>query len=126
MLSNDDITTAWPARLAAQENLVWRARHLSTTFLFGIGERRYLVTLQTGRMQVRDAAQLVMPLWDFALQADEAVWREFFKPLPPPEYHDLLAMMKFHRLAIEGNIHAFISHLLFFKALFALLRPQEN
>ena len=43
--------------------------------------------------------------------------------VPPPGYHDLMAMLKFGTLRIEGNLHPFMSHLLYFKDLLALLRP---
>lgn len=126
MISDEDIVTAWPARLADSEHLVWKGRHLSTSFLFELGARRYLVIIREGRMLVRDASKITMPQWDFAIRADEEVWDEFFQPVPRPEYHDLLAMMKLRRLVIEGNLYAFMSHLLFFKALFALLRTTEK
>ncbi|AHG65169.1 hypothetical protein [Advenella mimigardefordensis] len=126
MLSDEDIIAVWPARLADREHLVWKGRHLKTSFLFALGERRYLVAIREGQMHVRAASTIVMPQWDFALRADEHVWHAFFQPVPPPEYHDLLAMMKCRRLIIEGNIYAFMSHLLFFKALFTLLRSTEK
>jgi len=126
MLSDEDIIATWPAQLAEREHLAWKGRHLNTSFLFALGERRYLIAIQEGRMRVRNASAITMPQWDFALRADENVWNEFFQPIPRPEYHDLLAMMKFRRLIIEGNLYAFMSHLLFFKALFALLRSTEK
>ena len=51
-------------------------------------------------------------------------WDTFWLPVPPPGYHDLLAMLKRRRLRIEGNLHPFMANLLYFKDVMAAPRAR--
>jgi len=102
--------------------LVHRGRYLDTTFLLGVGDLSYLVRIHRGRVEGVEHGPFVMPRWTFALRASSDVWATFWQPLPPPGCHDLIAMIKTHRLALDGDQHPFFANLGYFKELLALPR----
>jgi hypothetical protein len=63
-----------------------------------------------------------MPRWTFALRAPRDAWEAFWQPVPPPGFHDLIAMMKIGALEVEGDQHPFMANLRYFKDLLALPR----
>lgn len=126
MISTETIEKEWPLLMNGNEFHIWQGRHLNTVFLFELGDRGFIVRIDNGKISINRKQNFVMPQWQFAFRATEEVWEKFFRPVPPPEFHDLLAMMKFGKLTIEGDLYCFMSHLLWFKALFSGLRPKEQ
>jgi len=104
--------------------LVHRGRFLDVTFLIEVGAAPYLVRIHRGRVEALDKGPFVMPRWTFALKASEQAWATFWKPLPPPGFHDLVAMLKVGALRLEGDQHPFIANLRYFKDLLALPRTE--
>ncbi|HEX5114150.1 MAG TPA: hypothetical protein VFW65_03025 [Pseudonocardiaceae bacterium] len=105
------------------DRTVHRGRYVSTTLLIDAGDERALVTISEGRVtSVVDAATRVLPGWRFALRAPADEWAAFWEPLPRPGSHDLFALLRRKQLRVEGDLHPFMSNLLYFKALLALPR----
>ena len=102
--------------------LVHRGRYLDTTFLLGVGADTYLVRIHRGRVEAIERGPLVMPRWTFALRGASEAWATFWQPLPPPGFHDLIAMIKTRALALEGDQYPFFANLRYFKELLALPR----
>jgi hypothetical protein len=117
-------------RLAELSNanawLVHRGRHLNVVFLIEVGSTQYLVRIHRGRIEAIDKGPLVMPRWMFALRASEEAWNTFWTPVPPPGFHDLIAMLKVRALRIEGDQHPFMANLRYFKDLLALPRERSE
>ena len=113
-------------RLAEQANadawLVHRGRYLDVTFLLDVGSSLYLVRINRGRVEAIDKGPLVLPRWTFALRASPEDWRTFWLSQPPPGGHDLIAMLRFKRLRIDGDPLPFMANLRYFKDLLALPR----
>jgi hypothetical protein len=107
----------------ANERLVWRGRYIDTNFLLEAGDDAWLINISAGRVASVTRVARVMPSWTFALRASRETWEQFWLALPPPGYHDLMAMLKYRRLRIEGDLHPFMSNLLYFKDVMASLRP---
>ena len=80
--------------------LVHRGRFLDVDFLLEVGPAQYLVRIHRGRIEAVDKGPLVMPRWTFALRASEEAWATFWQPVPPPGFHDLIAMIK-----VQGPAH---------------------
>ncbi len=123
---DDLLLNLWPARVNATERLVWRGRHVSTVFLLQAGDDSYLVKIDAGRIASVSKGPFVMPHWQFALRAPVLAWTQFWSRLPPPGWHDLMAMLKFRHLTMEGDLYPLMSNLLYFKDLLAILRPEEK
>ena len=102
--------------------LVHRGRFLDVSFLLEVGDATYLVRIHHGRVEAVEKGPFVMPRWIFALRASEKAWATFWQPLPPPGFHDLIAMLKTGALKLEGDQHPFFANLLYFKELLALPR----
>jgi len=104
------------------EWLVYRGRFLNVTFMVQSGEREWLVRIHDGDIQEIRQGPFVMPRWSFRLVANEDAWKKYYADVPTPGYHDLMAMIKFKYLRIEGDQHPFMSHLLYFKELMKSLK----
>jgi hypothetical protein len=107
----------------AHPGLVHRGRRLDTNFLLDSGNASALVQIRAGRVESVCNGPFVMPSWDFALRASREEWAQFWLPVPPPGHHDLRAMIKRRALRLEGNVTPFMTHLFYFKALLASVRP---
>ena len=114
VLANED---AW---------LVHRGRHPDTTFLLGIGDADYLVRIHRGRVEAVDKGPFVQARWTFALRASQEAWDTFWRPLPPPGGHDLIAMIKTKALRLDGDQYPFMANLRYFKDLLALPRATAG
>jgi hypothetical protein len=106
--------------------LVHRGRFLDVAFLLEVGEASYLVRICRGRVEAVDQGPFVMPRWTFALRASQEAWATFWQPIPPPGFHDLMAMIKTRALKLEGDQHPFFANLRYFKELLALPRAAAE
>lgn len=104
--------------------LIHRGRFLDVGLMLEVGKDQYLVRIREGRVESVDRGPFVMPRWTFALRASAADWDTFFSPSPPPGYHDLVAMMKFKRLRLDGDPYPFMTHMRYFKDLLGRLRAE--
>ena len=109
-------------RVNADVRLVHRGRFVNTTFLLEIGADAWLVRIVDGRIHEVVRGPVVMPRWTFALRASAEAWQQFWSAVPPPGFHDLLALVKFGRLKVEGDMHAFMANLFYFKGVLASVR----
>jgi hypothetical protein len=105
--------------------LVHRGRFLNTQFLLEVGTTQYLVRIHEGRIESVRTGPFVMPRWSFALRASSEAWSQFWQPLPKPGFHDLMAMLKFRTLRIEGDQYPFMCHLQYLKDVLATLRGSQ-
>lgn len=115
-------------RLAAlcklDERTAYEGRFVTTSFLVEVGNEPFLVAVDRGRVTGVTAGPLVMPSWSFALRASRREWDRFWEPSPPPGSNDLFAMLRRKELRIEGDLHPFMSNLLYFKALLTVPRKE--
>lgn len=104
--------------------LAYRGRYVNVTLMIKKGEAEYLVTIREGRVVHVQPGPHVMPRWTFALVASDDTWQRFWAPTPQPRFHDLMAMVKFKTLRVEGDQAIFMSNLLYFKELIRQLGSQ--
>ncbi|MDX1432622.1 MAG: hypothetical protein R3286_09255 [Gammaproteobacteria bacterium] len=122
-MSGEDITRL-PELVNGDAWLVHRGRFLDVTFLVEVGDDAYLVRIRAGRIDAVERSRSVMPRWTFALRASKEAWSTFWQPAPPPGYHDLVAMMKFRHLRLEGDQYPFMTHIRYFKDVLGRLRAR--
>ena len=103
--------------------LTYRGRFLDVSLMLEIGEDQYLIRIREGRVTSVTRGPFVMAQWRFALRASAKDWNIFLAASPPPGYHDLVAMMKFKRLRLDGDPYPFMTHIRYFKELLGRLRP---
>jgi hypothetical protein len=90
--------------------------------LIGDGDTDWLVEIARGEVARVTKGPFIMPRTDLRLRAASETWSKFLAPVPPPGYHDLLALRRYRRIQIEGDIRLMSSYLFYLKRLFALLR----
>ena len=106
--------------------LTHRGRFLDVTFLLQVGESEYLIHIRQGGVQHVERGPFVQPRWTFALRASAEDWSRFWSAAPQPGFHDLIAMLKFKRLRLEGDLYPFMTHIRYFKDLLGLLRAGQT
>jgi hypothetical protein len=112
----------WRDQVNADSWLVHRGRYLSTTFMLDLGDQQHLVRILDGRVDSVANGPFVMPRWQFALRTSREAWAKYCQPLPPPGFHDLMALIRYKTLRLEGDQHPFMANLLYFKDLLSHMR----
>jgi hypothetical protein len=108
------------ARLVnADAGLIRRGRFVDTTFLIAIDDADTLIRIQDGRVTNVTPGPFITPDYSFALRASREVWEKFWQPLPPLGFTDIFALIKTRLMRVEGDIHPFMSNLLYFKDVIA-------
>lgn len=101
-------------------------RFLDADVLLAIGAEEWLLRLRDGAVESARKGPFLMPSWTLAIRIEPEAWRAFLSPEPPPGRHDLMALLRGRELRLEGNLHPFMSHLLWFKAALAALRSPPT
>jgi hypothetical protein len=117
---------ALPERVNGDAVLLRRGRYLNTMCQLDFGDAAVLLRIVDGRVADLQRDPSVMPSADFAIIGEPAIWRRFLAADPPPGDHDLFAFLKRRELRIVGDLHPLMSHLLYFKAVFACLRDAPR
>jgi len=112
-----------PELVNGDDWLVSMGRHMDTTFLVGVGEDDWLVTVRDGRIESVEKGPHVMRSWSFALRAARETWDAYWKPVPASGDHELFALLRQGRLVIEGDMRQFMAYLLYLKL--AMASPRR-
>jgi hypothetical protein len=104
-----------PERVNADEALVLRGRWLTAEFLLGAGDIPLHVKVRDGRIDSVVRGPVLMRSWRFAIRARADAWSRFWQPVPEPGWHDLLAMTRFGRASIEGDLQPLMANLRYVK-----------
>ncbi|MDA1116988.1 MAG: hypothetical protein O2979_03070 [Proteobacteria bacterium] len=113
------------ARASGDAQLARFGLDLDCALLIGDGDTDWLVEIARGKVVRVTKGPLVMPKTDLRLRAASETWTRFLEPVPPPGYHDLLALRRYRRIQIEGDIRLMSAYLFYLKRLFALLRAPD-
>jgi hypothetical protein len=115
-----------PRLLDADAALVARGSRLNVGCLLGSKDHPYHVSFAAGRIVAITPAPILMRSWTFSYRASPAAWTEFWKPVPRPGWHDLLALTKRGEAVLEGDLYPFMTHLQYFKDVLALPRASAG
>ncbi len=107
------------ARVNGDAQLVRRGRHVNTAFLIAIDNADHIVCIEHGRVVSITPGPFITPNYAFALRAARDSWDKLWSPSPIPGYTDIFALVKKKLLRIEGDLHPFMSNLLYFKGVIA-------
>jgi hypothetical protein len=118
--------TGLPMLLDADPALVARGGLLNLTCLLGSNNHPFYVSFAAGRIVDMAPAPILMRSWCFCYRASPAAWAEFWRPVPRPGWHDLLALTKNGEAVLEGDVLLFITHLQYFKDVLALPRARTE
>jgi hypothetical protein len=118
--------TVLPKLLDADAALVARGYRLNVACLLGPKDNPFHVSFAAGRIVDMAPAPILMRSWCFSYRASPAAWAEFWKPVPRPGWHDLLALTKNGEAVLEGDLFPFMTHLQYFKDVLALPRLKAG
>jgi len=110
----------------ADAKLIRRGRFVDTTFLVAIDAADTLIRVQEGRITSVTAGPFITPDYSFALRASREVWEKFWQPKPPLGFTDIFALVKQKLMRVEGDLHPFMSNLLYFKDVLAAPRQIKQ
>ena len=114
-----------PALLDQAPSLIFRGRYLDCECLLGPIDQPFHASIRGGRITDLTSAPVLMRSWRFSYRASSAAWAEYWKPVPRPGWHDLLALTKREEAVLEGDLYPFMAHLQYFKDMLALPRPPR-
>lgn len=103
-----------------------RGRTLNADVLVEIAPQSWLLRIREGVIEAVAPGPHLFPSWTVALRFDPEAWAQFMTPLPPPGRNDLMALVRQGKLKVEGTLHPFMAHLLWFKEAFARLRETAQ
>jgi hypothetical protein len=121
-----EVFSALPAMLEAAPALLSRAATLDCECRLGLIDRPFFASIRSGRIVEFTAQPKLMRSWRFSYRASPAAWTEYWKAMPRPGWHDLLALTKRGEAVLEGDLHPFMTHLQYFKDLLALPRLHPS
>ena len=107
------------ARVNGDANLVRRGKHVNTVFLIAIDNSDHLVRVAAGRIAEIRPGPFITPDYSFALRASRESWEKLWSEKPIPGFTDIFALVKKKLLRIEGDLHPFMTHLIYFKGVLA-------
>lgn len=114
------------ALVNSDPTLVRRGRWTSADMLLEIGERGYILEIRAGRIEAIRPVTLRVSGWDFAIRGTADAWAEFWKPLPKPRHHDLIALIREGKMRFEGNLDLLMANLLYLKMILETPRGLED
>jgi hypothetical protein len=106
--------------------LVRRGRWTTANMLLEIGERGYVVEIRAGRIEAIRLVEIPTSNWDFAIRGTADAWAEFWKPVPKPRHHDLIALIREGKMRFEGNLDLLMANLLYLKLMLETPRRLEG
>jgi hypothetical protein len=113
-------------RVNGDPNVVRRGKSVTTTFLIAIDTTDHLVRVVEGRIASITPGPFITPNYSFALRAPREAWEKLWSPKPIPGFTDIFALVKKKLLRIEGDLHPFMSNLLYFKGVLAAARGVQK
>lgn len=99
----------------ADAALVRRGRWLSADMMLEIGDARHLVKIREGLITEVSPLPLLAIPFDFAVIGTKEAWQEFWKPVPKPRHHDIMALIREGKMRIEGDLEKMMAHFLTLK-----------
>jgi len=94
-----------------------RSEYVNAVFMFVVGETEFLVSLQKGHVTDVRQGPFVTPSYEFRISASDNTWAELWSQAPTAGRHDVISLLKYKLLRVDGNLHTFMANLFFFKAL---------
>ena len=106
--------------------LIRRGRWTSADLLLEVGAQGHVLAIRQGRIDRVTPVDTNVSPWDFAIRGTAEAWAEFWKPLPKPRHHDLIALIREGKMRFEGDIDLLMANLLYLKLVLEAPRRLEG
>ena len=113
-----------PHLLAEDKDLIRRGLWLTVDCRVDVGSEPFFLTICNGALAALERGPKLMRSTAFTFRATDAAWSEYWKPIPPPGWHDLFALTKRGAASMDGDLRPLLQNLQYFKDLLALPRGE--
>ena len=114
------------SQVNADARLVNRGRWVNLTFLFGISNDDYLISIVAGKITAIRRRHLATDTGEFSIRASAESWAKHWQAVPPRDYHDIFAMLPKQIAKIDGRLEPLMQNLQYFKDVIAKMRTGEG
>ena len=111
-----------PDLVNADPAIVRWGRRMSETFMVGVGEAQFLLTVRDGKIDKLEKGPFTQRSWSFAIRASRESWDKFWQKPPAPGWHDLFALLRRGDVKFEGDQRVLMAYLQYVKLLLAAPR----
>ena len=111
-----------PELLAADSDLCRRGRWLDADCRIDIGAEPFYLTLRQGALADLVRGPRLLRSIAFSVSGTDDAWRQHWRPVPEPGWHDLFALTKRGAASMQGDLRPLLQNLQYFKDLLALPR----
>ena len=117
-----------PDLLAADPELRRRGRWLDVDCRIDVGAEPFHLAIREGGLSRLERGPRLMRLAAFSIRGTDEAWRQHWRKVPEPGWHDLFALTKRGVAEMEGDLRPLLQNLQYFKDLLALPRrlPEGN
>ena len=100
-----------PELVNRDEGLALRCRSMTVDFVLASGRERFYIPVRAGRVGEIVHGSQILRSAVLAFSAEPETWLVHWRPVPAPGEHDLFALVKDERMAIEGDMRVLMRHL---------------
>ena len=104
--------------------LLRQGRWVTLTFILGVDDIDYLITIQKGKIINITQRALQTVTGRFSIRADAQSWRKHWQKIPQRDYHDIFAMLAKGIVSIDGDLLPLMQNLQYFKDLISKNRES--
>jgi hypothetical protein len=117
-----------PDLLAVDTDLRRRGRWLDVDCRIDIGAEPFHLAIRKGELANVERGPRLMRAVAFTIRATDEAWRQHWRKVPEPGWHDLFALTKRGAASLDGDLRPLLQNLQYFKDLLALPRrlPKED
>ena len=116
-----------PELFAPDTDLRRRGRWLDVDCRIDVGAEPFHLTIRKGELAELERGPRLMRAVAFSIHGTDEAWRQHWRRVPEPGWHDLFALTKRGAASMEGDLRPLLQNLQYFKDLLALPRrlPED-
>lgn len=102
------------------------SRDMALNLAIEIGGERRLLKIRDGAWQsISPFVPLSEPI-DVTIRGDSAFWQKLLSPVPPPQFHNLYAGVRFAHCTVSGNSELYFAYYAAITRMVEVMREVEN
>ena len=106
-----DAIECLPELVNGCEARVFRGRKMTMDLMLAVERERLYLPIRSGRIESVVCGTPILRSADLSFVAEAKSWLAHWQPVPAPGEHDIFALVKDERMAIEGDMKLLMRHL---------------
>ncbi len=102
------------------------AKYMSKDVLLELGNSQCIVKIREGMITEMNLTPTFMDAWSFSISGTIDSWEKFLKPVPPPFYNSLFAVMIRANMKVIGDLESAFAFFWAMSRMFDLMRAIQN